>query len=80
MTKTLADLISKFDDVEHTDDGVLVHCPAHSDSRQSLRLTVADKGKVLVRCRAGCPTPKVVEALGLTMRDLATMKPGDVDF
>lgn len=80
MTKTLADLIAKFDDVEHTDDGVLIHCPAHDDSRQSLRLTVSDKGKVLVRCRAGCPTPKVVEALGLTMRDLATMKPGEVDF
>lgn len=80
MTATLAELISRFDDVEHTDDGVLIHCPAHEDSRQSLRLTVSDKGKVLVRCRAGCPTPKVVEALGLTMRDLATMKPGDVAF
>lgn len=80
MKATLADIIARFDDVEHTDDGVLVHCPAHNDSRQSLRLTVSDKGKVLVRCRAGCPTPKVVEALGLTMRDLATMEPGDVAF
>lgn len=80
MTNTLADLIARFDDVEHIADGVLVHCPAHSDSRQSLRLTVSDKGKVLVRCRAGCSTPDVVAALGLSMRDLATMKPGDVDF
>lgn len=78
--KTLAALISKFDDVEHIADGVLVHCPSHDDSRPSLRLTVSDKGKVLVRCRAGCDTADVVKALGLTMRDLATMKPGDVDF
>ena len=77
---TLADLIARFDDVEHIADGVLVHCPAHKDSRQSLRLTVSDKGKVLVRCRAGCDTSAVVEALGLTMRDLATMQPGDVAF
>lgn len=77
---TLSDLIAKHPDAEPTPDGVLIHCPAHSDSRQSLRLTVSDKGKVLVRCRAGCSTPDVVEALGLTMRDLATMKPGEVDF
>lgn len=77
---TLADLIAKLDDVETTPDGYLVHCPAHADSKQSLRLTVSDKGKVLLRCRAGCQTKDVVKALGLTMRDLATMTAGDVDL
>src|SRR5690606_35685082 len=76
----LADLIAAFGHGEDLPAGGLVHCPAHRDSRQSLRLTVSDKGKVLVRCRAGCDTADVVEALGLTMRDLATMKPGDVAF
>src|SRR5690606_1067791 len=77
---TFADRIAGFDAVAATAAGFLVHCPAHKDSRQSLRLTVSDKGKVLVRCRAGCDTADVVEALGLTMRDLATMQPGDVAF
>ncbi|WNN93994.1 DNA primase/helicase [Arthrobacter phage Nitro] len=77
---TLADLIARLDDVETTADGYLVHCPAHADSKQSLRLTVSDAGKVLLRCRAGCETKDVVAALGLTMRDLATMTAGDVDF
>ncbi|WGH21110.1 DNA primase/helicase [Arthrobacter phage Cassia] len=77
---TLADLIARLDDVETTPDGYLVHCPAHADSKQSLRLTVSDQGKVLLRCRAGCETKDVVAALGLTMRDLATMTAGDVDF
>lgn len=77
---TLADLIARLDDVEQTDDGYLVHCPAHDDSKQSLRLTASDAGKVLLRCRAGCETKDVVKALGLTMRDLATMTPGDVDL
>ncbi len=57
---TLADLIAKLDDVETTPDGYLVHCPAHNDSKQSLRLTVSDAGKVLLRCRAGCNTTDVV--------------------
>ncbi|UVK63560.1 DNA primase/helicase [Arthrobacter phage Janeemi] len=77
---TLAELIARLDDVETTADGYLVHCPAHNDSKQSLRLTVSDQGKVLLRCRAGCKTEDVVKALGLTMRDLATMTAGDVDF
>lgn len=77
---TLAEILARLDDVEETPDGYLVHCPAHEDSKQSLRLTVSDTGKVLVRCRAGCPTTRVVEALGLTMKDLATMTAGDVDL
>ncbi|WVX87957.1 DNA primase/helicase [Arthrobacter phage Snek] len=77
---TLADLIARLDDVEETADGYLVHCPAHADSKQSLRLTVSDAGKVLMRCRAGCETKKVVAALGITMKDLATMTAGDVDL
>ena len=76
---TLSDLLTTLGDVEETADGWLAHCAAHNDSQQSLRLTVSDAGRVLMRCRAGCPTPKVVEALGMTMRDLATMTAGDVD-
>ena len=77
---TLAELLARFDHVEETPDGWLVPCPAHDDSHNSLRLSVSDTGKVLIRDRAGCETAKVLEALGLTMRDLATMTPGDVDL
>jgi putative DNA primase/helicase len=76
---TLADLLARFDDVEETPDGWLVACPAHEDSHKSLRLAVSAAGKVVVRDRAGCETKDVIAALGLTMRDLATMTPGDVD-
>jgi putative DNA primase/helicase len=77
LSTTLSDVLGRLDDVQESADGYLVHCPAHDDSTQSLRITVSDAGKVLVKCRAGCPTPKVVEALGLTMRELASMKPGE---
>jgi putative DNA primase/helicase len=75
---TLADLITTLKDVETTPDGFLAHCVAHEDSKQSLRLTVSDTGKILMKCRAGCLTKDVVAALGITMKDLATMTAGDV--
>ncbi|WDS52074.1 DNA primase/helicase [Microbacterium phage Caron] len=75
---TLTDLLAKLDGVEETPDGYLATCPAHADSHASLRVTVSDAGKVLVKCRAMCSTPDVIKALGLTMRDLARMTPGDV--
>lgn len=77
---TLSELLAGLSDVVESADGYLVHCPAHDDSKQSLRLTVSDSGKVLMRCRAGCSTKDVVAAFGLTMRDLASMTPGDVEL
>lgn len=74
---TLSDLLARFDDVEETPDGYLVLCPAHDDSTKSLRLSVSDSGKVLLRDRAGCSTDAVLAALGLSLRDLATMTAGD---
>lgn len=77
---TLKDFLARFETVEDDRDGSRVHCPSHSDSQASLRVTVSDKGKVLLKCRAGCATSDVLTSLGLTMRDLASMEPGDFDF
>lgn len=73
----LPDLLAKLSDVEEATDGYLATCPAHDDSHASLRVTVSDAGKVLVRCRAMCETSAVMTAIGLTMRDLARMTPGN---
>ena len=45
-------------------------CPAHEDSSPSLSIGEGENGKALVKCFAGCPTPAVLEALGLTAGDL----------
>jgi hypothetical protein len=38
-------------------DGWLARCPVHGvDRHPSLRLTVGDGGRILVRCRVGCET------------------------
>lgn len=80
---TLTDFLARFDEEPEGDrDGYRLHCPAHEDSQASLRVTVSDAGKVLVKCRAGCATADVLKAKGLTMRDLATMTASDeeIDF
>lgn len=70
----LSEFLARFDDVEATEDGWLVHCPAHNDTQASLRITVSDQNKVLVKDRAGCDTEKVMEVLGLSMADLVRMR------
>ena len=45
-------------------------CPAHDDHNPSLSVRFAEDGKILIKCHAGCPTEKVMAALGLTMADL----------
>jgi 5S rRNA maturation endonuclease (ribonuclease M5) len=45
-------------------------CPAHDDRNPSLSITLGDEERVLLHCHAGCSTEEVVDALGLTTRDL----------
>src|SRR5215218_6237060 len=45
-------------------------CPAHDDRKESLSITEAEDGTVLVYCHAGCETKDVLAAIGLTMADL----------
>lgn len=44
-------------------------CPAHDDHNRSLSIKVADQ-KILINCLAGCPTPNVIKAMGMDMKDL----------
>ena len=45
-------------------------CPAHEDRSPSLTVKAGGDGRALVHCFAGCEVVAVVEALGLSMRDL----------
>ena len=83
---TLDDLLGRFAEVVEERDGWAVPCPAHADSRPSLRIAVSDVGRVLLKCRAGCPTgrrkpadpPGVLEALGLSWADIDGIETGEV--
>ncbi len=46
------------------------HCPAHNDGRASLSISEGRDGRVLLSCKAGCPTEAVLAKLGLSFSDL----------
>ena len=48
----------------------MVNCPAHTDTTASLHISVADNGKILMKCHSGCKVTDIVAAVGLTMQDL----------
>jgi putative DNA primase/helicase len=52
----------------------VARCPAHPDRNPSLSVALKD-GRVLVHCFAGCPPEAVLEAVGLTWRDLRAPDP-----
>ncbi len=74
---TLQQILDKVDDVRAEGSSYLGICPCHDDHRPSLAITLQDTGKLLLYCRAGCPTTEVVLALGLRMSDLFSVEPGD---
>uniref|UniRef100_A0A7V4WMA6 Zinc finger CHC2-type domain-containing protein n=1 Tax=Candidatus Caldatribacterium saccharofermentans TaxID=1454753 RepID=A0A7V4WMA6_9BACT len=48
----------------------VARCPAHDDRRPSLSIAEGKDGRILLHCFAGCRTADVLQALGLTFRDL----------
>src|SRR5947208_722065 len=66
-TLTLSAFLERFEDIVEESTGFVVTCPAHDDSRPSLRVGFnPDTKKLALKCRAGCRTEAVVEALGLS--------------
>jgi putative DNA primase/helicase len=57
-------LLARLDLVRPTGDGWTACCPAHEDKTPSLSITLADSGKILLYCHAGCETADVMRAAG----------------
>ena len=74
---TFSDLLASLNDVKREGGSYVARCPSHADGNPSLLLTLEPSGRLLIFCRAGCQTPAIVRALGLTMADLFDMKPGE---
>ncbi|WP_030677652.1 phage/plasmid primase, P4 family [Streptomyces sp. NRRL B-1347] len=67
----LSDLLARFDQVtDQADGGYLAACPAHPDSRPSLRIWRGEDLKVRLTCRTGCDTADVIAAARLSWSDL----------
>jgi 5S rRNA maturation endonuclease (ribonuclease M5)/KaiC/GvpD/RAD55 family RecA-like ATPase len=65
----MQDFLSRLQKVSKTSKGWQACCPSHADTTPSLSVDEGEKGIVLT-CRAGCDTEKVVAAMGLKMSDL----------
>ncbi|MEU5149754.1 phage/plasmid primase, P4 family [Streptomyces yangpuensis] len=66
-----AEILARFSDVsEHEDGGYIALCPAHRDSRPSLRIWRGDDFKVRLHCRAGCQPAKVIGSVKLDWTEL----------
>ncbi|MET9425625.1 phage/plasmid primase, P4 family [Streptomyces sp. NPDC006540] len=64
------DILARFAEVtEEADGGYLALCPAHGDSRPSLRIWRGDNLQVRFTCRAGCDNDDVIAAVGLSWPD-----------
>jgi putative DNA primase/helicase len=66
------ELLSHFQVVrQDSQDNYFAHCPAHPDANASLHITFDDgKGKVLLKCFAGCPTQAICDGAGIKISDL----------
>ena len=54
--------------------GYNVLCPAHNDRNPSLSVSM-NNGKILLHCKAGCPTPQILAKLNLSESDLFLTDP-----
>ena len=75
----VAMVLSRLDGVRSTRNGWDARCPCpdhnassgqSGDHDPSLGISVAENGRILVKCRVGCPTDKVLDVLGLSWEDL----------
>ncbi|MBW1639567.1 AAA family ATPase [Microbacterium resistens] len=68
--------------IHRGDSALSAQCPAHDDADPSLSVNYrkGTPGRVLMKCHAGCDIAAVLDALGLTMRDLFDGSPVEVRY
>ena len=69
-------LLARLDKVKRTGtDRWLACCPAHDDRSPSLSVRATDDGTVLLKCWSGCGAADIVQAVGLSLKDLFPHNP-----
>jgi hypothetical protein len=67
---TLQTILDRLEGVKRSGNGYTARCPGHDDNRNSLSIKIADNGKILLHCFAGCKTDKICADIELDMQDL----------
>lgn len=76
VSKPVARVLERVENVAELSAGWSARCPAHDDRNNSLSIAEGTDGKALIFCHAGCGFEKVVDALGLRVRDLFMRQKG----
>jgi len=71
----LETILARLQGVRRNGGSHIARCPGHEDRSPSLSITEGRDGRVLLNCFGGCPPENILQALGLTMRDLFTDNP-----
>ncbi len=67
-------LLNRLDHVHKNGAGWTARCSAHDDRNPSLSIKVADDGRVLVHCHAGCTfVAEVADVLGISRGSVYTL-------
>ena len=73
-----ADILSMLSGIRETGGGNhIARCPAHDDRSPSLSVKLADDGRILLHCFAGCDVEEICASLGLRLADLMPDSPLD---
>jgi hypothetical protein len=63
-------VIGKLDGARKSGGQWMARCPAHDDAKASLSITEGTEQPVIFKCQAGCDSAVILDALGLTWKDL----------
>lgn len=68
---SIENLLGRLQKVKSTSRGRWVcQCPAHDDRSPSMHIKLAEDGKILINCKAGCGAEDILGAIGMEFSDL----------
>ena len=74
-TSAVDKILDRLDRVTRSGSGWMARCPAHKDGRPSLSISTGEEGRVLLKCFAGCPVERILDAIDCTASDLFANAP-----
>lgn len=76
----IAELLTRLDKVRGKHPKWQALCPAHLDKSPSLTISQAEDGKILIHCFAGCGAGDIMDAIGMSLKDLFPKDDGRKDW
>jgi len=71
MSENVKNILCHFENVKQTGPAQWqARCPAHDDRHPSLSIGQGHDGRILLKCHAKCATKDILNAIGLTEKDL----------